>query len=304
MWVFDRGIVSEENLQRLRRRGASYLVGTPRAQLKAYERRLLEGDWQSVSCEVEVQLIAEDNKETYVLARSRARAQKESAMRSRVVRGLMRDLIRLRRLLRHGRLKDPGKALLHLGRLKERYRQAWRYVKISIQDLCLSWRWDRDALWLAASRDGAYLLRTNLEGSDPLRLWSQYIQLTEVEAVFRALKSDLAIRPIWHFTPKRVEAHVMVAFLGYCLWVCLKHKLKASAPSLTPWQLLDQFARIQMVKSGLSFALAAASAWNALLSPKLLRLPLSTSLTGRCPSNPRRKSTRLRSKMCGQPKAP
>jgi hypothetical protein len=209
---------------------------------------LLEGDWQSVSCEVEVQLIAEDNKETYVLARSRARAQKESAMRSRVVRGLMRDLIRLRRLLRHGRLKDPAKALLHLGRLKERYRQAWRYVKISIQDLCLSWRWDRDALWLAASRDGAYLLRTNLEGSDPVRLWSQYIQLTEVEAVFRALKSDLAIRPIWHFTPKRVEAHVMVAFLGYCLWVCLKHKLKASAPSLTPWQLLDQFARIQMVE--------------------------------------------------------
>jgi hypothetical protein len=188
VWVFDRGIVSEENLERLRRRGASYLVGTPRAQLKAYERRLLEGDWQSVSCEVEVQLIAEDNKETYVLARSRARAQKESAMRWRVVRGLMRDLIRLRRLLRHGRLKDPGKVLLHLGRLKERYRQAWRYVKISVEDLCLSWRWDRDALRLAASRDGAYLLRTNLEGSDPVKLWTQYIQLTEVEAVFRALK--------------------------------------------------------------------------------------------------------------------
>ena len=200
VWVFDRGIVSEENLQRLRRRGASYLVGTPRAQLKSYERRLLEGNWQSVSGEVEVQLIAEDNKETYVLARSRARAQKESAMRSRVVRGLMRDLIRLRRLLRHGRLKTD-KVLLHLGRLKERYQQAWRYLKISIEHLRLHWRWDREALRLAASRDGAYLLRTNLEGSDPAELWSQYIQLTEVEAVFRALKSDLAIRPIWHFTP-------------------------------------------------------------------------------------------------------
>ena len=248
VWIFDRGIVSEENLQRLRRRGASYLVGTPRAQLKSYERRLLEGDWQSVSGEVEVQLIAQDNKETYVLARSRARAQKESAMRSRVVRGLMRDLIRLRRLLRHGRLKDPEKVLLQLGRLKERHQQAWRYIKISIEHLRLHWRWDREGLRLAASRDGAYLLRTNLEGSDPAELWSQYIQLTEVEAVFRALKSDLAIRPIWHFTPKRVEAHVMVAFLGYCLWVCLKNKLKASAPSLTPWQLLDQFARIQMVE--------------------------------------------------------
>ena len=241
VWIFDRGIVSEENLQRLRRRGASYLVGTPRAQLKSYERRLLEGDWQSVSGEVEVQLIAQDNKETYVLARSRARAQKESAMRSRVVRGLMRDLIRLRRLLRNGRLKDPEKVLLQLGRLKERHQQAWRYIKISIEHLRLHWRWDREGLRLAASRDGAYLLRTNLEGSDPAELWSQYIQLTEVEAVFCALKSDLAIRPIWHFTPKRVEAHVMVAFLGYCLWVCLKNKLKASAPSLTPWQLLDQF---------------------------------------------------------------
>jgi hypothetical protein len=129
-------------------------VGTPRAQLKAHEPRLLEGDWQSVSGEVEVQLIAQDNSETYVLARSRARAQKESAMRSRVVRGLMRDLIRLRRLLRHGRLKDPAKVLLHLGRLKERYQQASRYVKISIEDLCLNWRWDRDAVRLAASRDG------------------------------------------------------------------------------------------------------------------------------------------------------
>jgi transposase len=247
VWVFDRGIVSEENLQRLRRRGASYLVGTPRTQLKAYERRLLEGDWQRVSGEVEVQLIAQD-KETYVLARSQARAQKESAMRLRVVHGLMRDLIRLRRLLRHGRLKDPDKVLLHLGRLKERYQQAWRYVKINLEDLRLSWRWNRDELRLAASRDGAYLLRTNLEDSDPAKLWSQYIQLTEVEAVIRALKSDLAIRPIWHFTPTRVEAHIMVAFLGYCLWVCLKRKLKASAPSLTPWQLLDQFARIQMVE--------------------------------------------------------
>jgi transposase len=234
VWVFDRGIVSEENLQRLRGRGASYLVGTPRAQLKAHERRLLEGEWQSVSAEVQVQLITQDNNETYVLARSRTRAQKENAMRSRLVRGLMRELIRLRRALRHGRLKDPDKVLLHLGRLKERYRKAWCYLKISFQDLRLSWQWDRHALRLAASRDGAYLLRTSLECSDPAKLWTQYVQLTEVEAVFRALKSDLAIRPIWHFTPKRVEAHIMVAFLGYCLWVGLKHKLEGQRPFLDP----------------------------------------------------------------------
>jgi len=285
VWVFDRGIVSEENLQSLRRRGASYLVGTPRAQLKAYERRLLEGDWQSVSGEVEVQLIAQDN-ETYVLARSRARAQKERAMRCRVLHGLMRDLIRLRRLLRHGRLKDPDKVLLHLGRLKERYQQAWRYVKISIEDLRLRWRWDREALRLAASRDGAYLLRTNLEGSDPAQLWSQYIQLTEVEAVFRALKSDLAIRPIWHFTPKRVEAHVMVAFLGYCLWVCLKHKLKASSPSLTPWQLLDQFARIQMVEVWFKLRAGGCICLERITQPEAAQAALIDQLDWPLPQQP------------------
>lgn len=247
IWVFDRGIISEENLESLRQRGGSYLVGTPRSALKAYEAKLLDGDWQSVSAEVQVQLIAQE-KETYVLARSRPRAHKERAMRVRVVRGLMRDLIRLRRQIRHGRLKDQTKVLLRLGALAERYPRAWRYVDISFEALRLSWKWDRKALALAESRDGAYLLRTNVVGSGAATLWRQYIQLTEVEAVFRALKSDLAIRPIWHFTPRRVEAHIMVAFLGYCLWVALKAKLRAAAPSLTPWQLLDQFARIQMVE--------------------------------------------------------
>jgi transposase len=285
VWVFDRGIVNEENLESLRRRGARYLVGTPRAQLKAYERRLLEGDWQKVSGEVEVQLIAQE-KETYVLARSQTRAQKESAMRLRVVRGLMRDLIRLRRLLRHGRLKDPDKVLLHLGRLKERYQQAWRYLKISFGDLRLSWRWNRDELRLAASRDGAYLLRTNLEESDAAKLWSQYIQLTEVEAVIRTLKSDLAIRPIWHFTPKRVEAHVMVAFLGYCLWVCLKHKLKASAPSLTPWQLLDQFARIQMVEVWFKLRAGGCICLERITQPEAAQAALIHQLDWPLPQQP------------------
>lgn len=248
VWVFDRGIVSEENLEKLRAHGASYLVGTPRSKLKMHEQRLLGGDWQTISEEVKVQLIAEDNKETYVLARSQTRGQKESAMRWRVVRALMRDLIRLRRLLRHGRIKNTDKVLMTLGTFKERHGKVWEYVKINLEGTTLRWRWDRQALALAASRDGAYLLRTNLRGSDPAQLWKQYTQLTEVEAVFRALKSDLAIRPIWHFTPKRVEAHILVAFLGCCLWVALKHKLKASAPALSPWQLLDQFARIQMVE--------------------------------------------------------
>jgi hypothetical protein len=147
-------------------------VGTPRVQLRAHERRLLHCDWQSVCSEVEVQFIPQDNNETYVLARSRTRAQKESAIRSRFVRGLMRDLIRLRRVLRHGRLKDPAKVLLHLGRLKERYHPAWTYIRISVQDLRLSWRWHRHALRLGASRDGIRQLSFELIGLAGINLKS------------------------------------------------------------------------------------------------------------------------------------
>jgi transposase len=247
IWVFDRGVVNELNLEALRQCGAQYVVGTPRSQLKHYEQRLLQGDWREISPEVQVQLLPE-GPETFVLARSADRAKKEAAMRWRQVRGLMRDLIRLRRAIRHGTIKDPDKILMRMGRLQERWPRAWPYVAVDWKEGRLSWCWDREALRLAAVRDGAYLLRTNLNEHTPEALWKMYVQLTEVENVFRALKNELGLRPIWHWMEKRVEAHVMVAFLGYCLWVCLKHKLKAAAPSLTPWQLLDQFGRIMQVE--------------------------------------------------------
>jgi transposase len=247
IWVFDRGVVSEANLEKLRQRGAQYVVGTPRSQLKRYEEKLLSGDWQQISKEVRVQLLPE-GPETFVLARSQDRAKKEEAMRWRQVRGLMRDLVCLRRSIRRGTIKDEAKILMRVGRLAERWPRGWAYVGVSWQAGHLSWQWDRQALRLAGLRDGAYLLRTNLNGHSPESLWKMYVQLTEVEAVFRAMKSQLAIRPIWHWVGSRVEAHVMVAFLGYCLWVCLKQKLKAVAPSLSPWQLLDQFGRIVQVE--------------------------------------------------------
>jgi transposase len=246
IWVFDRGIVSEANLQRLRERGGQYVVGTPRHRLRDYEKELLEGSWQQINDSVQVQLI-EQEQETYVLARSVDRAKKEEAMRWRQIRGLMRDLVRLRRSIRQGTLVDPDKVLMRLGRLSERWPRAWHYVSTEWEEGKLSWQWERQALRLAQHRDGAYLLRTNLSDHSPEALWRMYVQLTEVEAVFRALKSELAIRPIWHWVGPRVEAHVMVAFLGYCLWVCLKQKLKAAAPGLSPWQVLDQFKRIVQV---------------------------------------------------------
>jgi transposase len=247
IWVFDRGIVSEANLEKLRQRGGQYVVGTPRHRLEAFEKQLLEGPWVLINESVQVQLFPE-GPETYVLARSVERAKKEEAMRWRQIRGLMRDLVRLRRSLRKGALVDSDKVLMRLGRLSERWPRAWSYVGVSWQEGKLGWHWDRQALRLAQHRDGAYLLRTNLTEHTPEALWKMYVQLTEVEAVFRALKGDLAIRPIWHWTNRRVEAHVMVAFLGYCLWVCLKQKLKAAAPALTPWQLLDQLGRVIQVE--------------------------------------------------------
>jgi transposase len=247
IWIFDRGIVSEANLQRLRDGGGQYVVGTPRHQLEAYEQELLEGSWTQINESVQVQLI-EREQETYVLARSVDRARKEEAMRWRQIRGLMRDLIKLRRFLRKGMLVNPDKVLMRLGRLSERWPRAWQYVTAEWKEGRLTWRWDRPGLRMAQHRDGAYLLRTNLMDKSPEALWRMSVQLTEVEAVFRALKSDLAIRPIWHWVGPRVEAHVMVAFLGYCLWVCLKQKLKAVGPALSPWQLLDQFGRILQVE--------------------------------------------------------
>lgn len=246
VWVFDRGIVSEDNLDELRARGAHYLVGAPRSALGPREGHLLTQEWQAISPEVEVKLLPEDA-ETYVLARSRPRAAKEQAMRTRIIRGLMRDLIRLRRSWGRGRVK-PDRVWRRLGRLEERHGRAWHYVKVDFDGQRLSWRWDRERLRKAAWRDGAYLLRTNLASTDPCDLWRRYVQLSEVEAAFRVFKSELGVRPIWHYTQPRVEAHVLVAFLGYALWACLRNQLRRAAPGLMPAAVFDQLGRMQLVE--------------------------------------------------------
>ncbi|MBV8092592.1 MAG: IS1634 family transposase [Acetobacteraceae bacterium] len=250
VWVFDRGIVSEENLQRLRQRGVNYLVATPRRKLAAFEQELLKGDWAEVSGRpgIEVKLIERDG-ELYVLSRSRERAEQERSIRLRALHGLRKDLKALSKSVRTGRLRQRDRILLRLGRLEERWPNAWAYLKkVELTDAELVWQWDRKKLRNAWLQQGAYLLRTNLSREAPETLWRQYLQLTEVEAVFRTLKSALNLRPIWHRIQARVEAHIMVAFLGYCLWVCLKQKLKAAAAGLTPAQALHQLKQILLVE--------------------------------------------------------
>jgi transposase len=247
VWVFDRGIVSEDNLALLRARGAHYLVGTPKRKLQAYEQKLLDGPWIKASAEVDVQLVPEHD-EIYVLCRSAGRKAKEQAMRRRWVRGLLGDLRALRRRVAHGQLKNPDLIQQTIGRLSERHPQAWRWITVGSAEGAVRWTWDREAFRRAVRTEGAYLLRAHWTEKDPAKLWQTYVQLTEAEAAFRTLKTDLKVRPLWHWTEPRVAAHLLVAFLGYCLWVYLKKCCARAAPSLTPWTLLDQLRRIVLVE--------------------------------------------------------
>jgi transposase len=250
VWVFDRGLVSEENLALLRERGAFYLVATPKRALSQFEKELLKEDWSEVAGrpQVQVKLLERDN-ELYVLTRSLDRAHKERAIRLRALRGLRKDLSKLSKTVRSGRVRKRDLILKRLGRLEERWPSAWPYLKrVKLTDTELVWSWDRRKLRSAWLQQGAYLLRTNLTEEDPEKLWRKYIQLTEVEAVFRVLKSELNLRPIWHRIQSRVEAHILIAFLGYCLWICLKQKLKAAAASLTPAQVLHSLKQILLVE--------------------------------------------------------
>ncbi len=256
VWVFDRGIISEENLALLRARGAHYLVGTPRRKLQAYEQKLLAGPWVQASAEVEVEVQRlPEQDEVHVLCRSAARRAKERAMRRRWLRALLGDLRALRRRVARGQLKQADLIQQAIGRLSERHPQAWRWITVEHvapaagADVgAVRWTWDREQFRRATLTEGAYLLRAHWTEKDPAKLWATYMQLTEAEAAFRTLKSEIKARPIWHWTESRVQAHLMVAFLGYCLWVYLKHCCRKAAPSLTPWTLLDQLGRIVLVE--------------------------------------------------------
>ncbi len=234
IWVFDRGIVSEENLAAIRQRGGQYLVGTPRSQMKQFEAELLKDDWIRVRPEVEVKKVAiPQGEETFVLCRTSGRREKEKAIRNRFSARMEDALKRLAKTIETGRLKDRHKMERRLGRIQARHPQVNDLYEVAVQDtpagVRLHWTIREDRKLWRGLREGAYLLRTNLQAGPAEELWSRYMQLTEAEASFRALKSELSLRPLFHQKEPRVKAHVMVAFLGYALWVTLKHRLKRRA---------------------------------------------------------------------------
>ena len=238
IWVFDRGIVSEENLVAIRKRGGQYLVGTPRSQMKQFEEELLKDDWTQVRPAVEVKKVAvPQGEETFILCRTSGRKEKEKAIRNRFSAHMENALQRLAKAIERGRLKDRNKIERRLGRIQASHPQVNDLYDVAVESTAegVRLRWtvkDERKAWREL-REGAYMLRTNLQAGTAEELWSRYMQLTEAEASFRALKSELSIRPLFHQLESRVKAHVMVAFLGYALWVTLKHTLKRR-PTIVP----------------------------------------------------------------------
>lgn len=238
IWVMDRGIVSEENLAAIRKRGGQYLVGTPRSQMKQLEAELLKDDWIRVRPEVEVKKVAiPRGEETFILCRTSGRKEKEKAIRNRFSNRMEDALKRLAKTIEAGRLKDRNKMERRLGRIQASHPQVNDLYEVALRDTAdgvrLHWAIKEDRKVWRGLREGAYMLRTNLQAGTAEELWSRYMQLTEAEASFRALKSELSIRPLFHQLEPRVKAHVMVAFLGYALWVTLKHLLKRR-PAIVP----------------------------------------------------------------------
>ena len=260
VWVMDRGMVSEENLKELREWNASYLVGTPKAMLKKFEQELLAKNWTQMDNGVEVKLCQgpDDSQETFVLCRAPGRIEKEKAIRERQVKKFEDEIKQMQKQCGADKraLRDRSKAERRVGRLLERYPAATRLYEIEIgeqsdasdpQKMRLSVelrRRDELTEWAEAA-DGCYLLRTNLQETDPARLWKIYIGLTQVEFSFRVTKTDFLLRPIYHHHADRTQAHIMVCFLALVMWRALEKWMEASGLGDCPRKLLEEMAEVR-----------------------------------------------------------
>jgi hypothetical protein len=264
----DRGIPSEGVLQEMRapEQQTFYLVGTPKSRINQHEKKWLDLPWHKVRDSVEVKLYEHEG-ELYVLAKSGGRQAKENAMRRKRLARLLRKLRAMRRSL-----PQRDQLLMRIGAAKKDAGRAFGFVKIQLPEKneevkrnTFTFHTDKVKLKAAEQRDGHYLLRSNLTGEDPAVLWTRYVQLTQIESVFRSLKSELGIRPIYHQLEHRADAHVLIAFLAYCLQVTLKNRLMMHAPGLTPSSVLEKLSTIQMV-----------DVWIPMLDGRNLVLPRHT----------------------------
>ena len=260
VWVMDRGMVSEDNLDDLRSAGASYLVGTPKSMLKKFERELLDDDWEHVATNVEVKICAApgNTRETFVLCRSTGRREKERAMRERQIKGLEQGLAQLK-----ARTEAPTRALRNrdaanrrIGRLFQRFSRAAHLYDVTIGEvadpnhksgkrLSVTIQVRDDLREWVEQADGCYLLRTNLEGQDAQTLWKTYIGLTQIEDCFRITKHDLGLRPIFHHREDRTQAHILVCFLGLVMWRTLQQWMEGCGLGTAPRKLLEEMREVR-----------------------------------------------------------
>ena len=260
IWIMDRGVPTEEILKEMRQSAppVSYLVGTPRARWDQFKEEFEKVPWQKLRETIEVKLLAQDQ-EVYVLAKSQGRREKETAIRRRKLVKLLRTLRVLRRTRQRPWRRDT---LLHkLGAAHKEAGRAWGFVKITlpaarqpVNRQTFSFELLKAKLREAEHRDGHYLLRAFGAGDQAGSLWEMYMQLSEIEAAFKTLKSDLQLRPIRHHLEQRIEAHILVCFLAYCLHVSLRKRLQAHAPGLTPRAVLETLSGILMLDVHLPLA--------------------------------------------------
>jgi len=245
VWVMDRGVPTEEVLAEMRASDppVQYLVGTPKGRLNRLEKHLIDKPWQEARKGVQVKLLAEDD-DLYVFAQSDDRVAKERAMRQRQLKWLWKRLGQLAAME-----VSREEMLMKLGAARSKAPSGWRLVEIEMDrdSSMFTYNLNRAKLRIVRRREGRYLLRTNLTEQDPALLWQYYIQLVAVEEAFKNLKDDLAIRPIFHKEEHRIEAHIFISFLAYCLYITLQRRLHALAPGLTARSALEKFAAVQMI---------------------------------------------------------
>jgi len=251
IWVMDRGMASEENVEFLRERGQGYILGTPRNQLKSFERELLDGGWESIRGGLEVKLCpCPGGDETFILCRSTDRREKEHAMHERFARRIELGLEKIASGCRGKRQKAVAVAE-RVGRLMGQNSRAAGLFKVDVKEIDgrAEVRWSKADAWREWSSlsEGCYMLRSNITDWSAEELWNAYIQLTQAEAAFRIAKSDLVIRPIWHQKMARVHAHILVCFLAYVLWKTLSQMCQRAGLGDEPRKVFDEIAQIQMV---------------------------------------------------------
>jgi len=290
VWIMDRGIPTEEVLTEMRQSETPvyYLVGTPKGRLNKFEKELLPLPWEKVRDSLQVKLLSKDG-ELYVLACSRSRQAKERAMRRRRLKRYWYRLqeISQQKLDRDELLMKVGAAKKDAGRTASLVEITLPSSRQSVTPQTFTFRLRRDKLRTVRRQEGQYLLRSNLCSENPAILWKHYIQLTEVEQAFKTLKMDLSVRPIFHKRDDRIEAHIFVAFLAYCLQVTLQQRLKALAPGLTVRSVLEKFESIQMLHVYLPTTDGRELLLRRYTHPEKDQLLLLSRLDLRLPEQPR-----------------